>query len=258
MPAPASTFLYLQHLVRKTNRKDKPVAALVMAYTLAPAAPFPTQVAETVVVLRALLAAGRHPKDIVLAGDSAGANIALGVLSHLLHPLDSVERLKLASPLGGALLLSPCATGSVDWESVRRNAGRDMLPGSKLRVWAAMYEGRVSGLQGEVPARKGGGDVYVEPVRAERGWWKGLDRVVEEVLVLSGGHEVLADAIAELGCRMGLGWVEGGGKEGRVRVVEMPRETHIGAITGFMRSGGKEAEGSQRVVEEWVGARLEV
>jgi acetyl esterase/lipase len=53
--------------------------ALVPDYRLAPEAPFPTAVDDGVAVLRWLRRIGVPPQDTVIAGDSAGGNLALTV-----------------------------------------------------------------------------------------------------------------------------------------------------------------------------------
>ncbi|KAK3208477.1 hypothetical protein GRF29_77g855737 [Pseudopithomyces chartarum] len=90
-PATSGTFLYVQNLTSALERSTrKTVAALVVAYSLAPEASFPTQIQEGVALLRYLvssstlssgeLARGRRkePGDVYLAGDSAGGILRWG------------------------------------------------------------------------------------------------------------------------------------------------------------------------------------
>lgn len=262
-PATAGTFLYVQSLIQKLgNQTGKSVAALVLAYSLAPEAAFPTQLEEGAAILSELLyptsssSKKRRPGDIFLLGDSAGGNIALALVSHLLRPHPQVEEFRLEGRLGGVLLYSPSVSHSFDWDSVRRNAVRDMLPVSKIPVWGAMYVGQTASLQHYDGSRLET-DEYSEPCIAEALWWQELSKVVGYVLVLSGGEEALADSIHELGEKMKQGWREGGGEEKGVIFVETPRETHIGPIVDFMMSRGKVTSSSQHLLEEWLTARLE-
>lgn len=44
---------------------------------------------------------------IVIAGDSAGGNLTLGLISHLLHPHPDVPKVELSGPLATTILISP-------------------------------------------------------------------------------------------------------------------------------------------------------
>ena len=69
-------------------------------YRLAPECPFPAALEDALAVYRALLDGGVRPSDIVVAGDSAGGNLALALLVAL---RDRGEPLPAA-----AVLISPC------------------------------------------------------------------------------------------------------------------------------------------------------
>ncbi|KAL1603813.1 hypothetical protein SLS60_005404 [Paraconiothyrium brasiliense] len=262
-PATAGTFLYLQDQVHKVGKeKGKSVAALVVAYSLAPEATFPTQLLEGAAVLKHLLYASdaetkrREPRNVYLSGDSAGGNIALALVSHLLHPHPEVEAINLEEPLGGVLLYSPSVSQSMHWGSMIRNAEKDMLPACKVPVWGAMYTGKTGSLQTSARGVRLETDAYSEPCVADASWWIDLNKSVGFVLVLSGGDEVFADSICELRRKMEEGWREGGGN-GAIMFVDTPGETHIGPIVDFMMSGGVRDSSSQKVVAEWWAARLE-
>ncbi|KAJ4345639.1 uncharacterized protein N0V89_011773 [Didymosphaeria variabile] len=263
-PATAGTFLYLQDLVQKVGKeKGKSVAALVVAYSLAPEATFPTQLREGAAVLKYLLTPSdpeskrREAGHVYLSGDSAGGNIALALVSHLLHPHPEVEEIKLKAPLGGVLLYSPSVSHSLDWDSMSRNAERDMLPACKVPVWAAVYIGKTDSLQTSTVGLRLETDAYSEPCVADASWWMDLHKLVGSVLVLSGGEEIFADPARELRRKMEEGWREGEGESCAVMFVETPGETHIGPIVDFMMSGGRGDSSSQKVVAEWWAARLE-
>ncbi|KAJ4288129.1 hypothetical protein N0V90_012146 [Kalmusia sp. IMI 367209] len=258
-PATSGTFLYLQHTITtlQKEKKGRSVAALVMAYTLAPEAAFPTQMQEGAAVLRWLFdEKGRSAASVFLGGDSAGGCIALSLLSHLLHPRQDVEKVVLPGTLGGALLFSPSVAQRGNFDSFRRNAGVDMLPAVRIPDWGAMYLGKMEELQGSVETVFST-DAYSEPVIAGEDWWLGLHQIVQNLLVMSGGDEVFADAISALGEDVKSGWLKGGGEKDRVVFVETPREAHIGPIVDFMMTRGKGVvSNSQRIVEEWWRARL--
>ncbi|PHH66382.1 hypothetical protein CDD81_7437 [Ophiocordyceps australis] len=84
------------------------VAVGLLQYSLSPGAKFPVQLRQAAAGLGALLDAGFSPRNIVFGGDSAGGNMALQLMSHLLHPVDAAaRRFSLAEPLAGVFLVSP-------------------------------------------------------------------------------------------------------------------------------------------------------
>ncbi|KAI0265808.1 Alpha/Beta hydrolase protein [Gloeopeniophorella convolvens] len=61
-----------------------------LEYSMAPQAQFPIQLRQANAALTHLLEHGAHPSNIVLCGDSAGGNLALQAISHILHPLPNL------------------------------------------------------------------------------------------------------------------------------------------------------------------------
>lgn len=91
--------------------------ALSLDYRLPPVATLPAPIEDALAAYRALLDAGRAPERIVVAGDSAGGNLALALA---LHALDA------GLPRPGALvLLSPWTDLTHSGASFNSNAGRD-------------------------------------------------------------------------------------------------------------------------------------
>src|SRR5258707_263246 len=71
---------------------------------LAPTAPYPRQLQQAALLLtHALHTLHIPPQNIILTGDSAGANLVLSLLSHISHPHPStvlpIPRISLSSPL---------------------------------------------------------------------------------------------------------------------------------------------------------------
>ncbi|OJD32075.1 lipase thioesterase family protein [Diplodia corticola] len=63
------------------------LAALVLHYDVAPFAAYPRQLGQAARLLNYVLRALRvPPRNVILGGDSAGGNLALALLSHVLHP----------------------------------------------------------------------------------------------------------------------------------------------------------------------------
>jgi monooxygenase len=101
-------------------------------YRLAPEHPYPAAVGDVQAVWRALRVT--HPGRIAVAGDSAGGNLALGLLLAL---RDAGEALPEA-----AALFSPATDLSGGSASLKSNAERDaMFPGAQLEHLARAYLG---------------------------------------------------------------------------------------------------------------------
>jgi len=165
-----------------------------------PEYPIPTQLRQATVAVQHLLDKGMSPSNIIIAGDSAGGNIALQLASLLLHPHQSLplpstpgprgadaspSYSESQQPFGGLLLISPCVEFSTDSPSYVRNSARDCIPMSAYQLLADAVR------PGITPALR----YYVEPVLAPRGWWTGLGRVFPRVLVTAGEHKMPLDQI---------------------------------------------------------------
>ncbi|OAG07464.1 alpha/beta-hydrolase [Paraphaeosphaeria sporulosa] len=248
--------------VKDLNTGSRIMAVLQLAYSLAPEAQYPRQLQESAAVLAHLIAAERSPSSIILAGDSAGGNMVLSLLSHVLHPHPSgdVARIELnQEKIGGALMISPWVTFSQEHESFTNNRGKDMLSPRQLRRYAGMFLAPSSNPETD-PGRVHG-DAYTEPLHNDPSWWKGLPRVVSEVLVWSGGNELFADAIADFEWVFREGWCQGGDEDGgdeceNVVFVQSPERAHIEPILSVMLEQGVKGK-HQTVIEEWMKARLE-
>ena len=139
--AAATTLLYLHGggFVGCSPRSHRSLTAalalqglrlFVPDYRLAPEHPFPAAVQDVQAVWRALRAA--HPGRLAVAGDSAGGNLALGLMLAL---RDAGERLPEA-----AALFSPSTDLTGDSPSLRSNSERDaMFDGGQLGHLAIAY-----------------------------------------------------------------------------------------------------------------------
>lgn len=93
--------------------------ALMVDYGLAPEHPYPAAIDDVHAAYRWLMSEGWNPKEIVLAGDSAGGNLALA----LLHRLKGAgEPLPVC-----AVLLSPLVDFTLSGASIVRESRRDPM-----------------------------------------------------------------------------------------------------------------------------------
>ncbi|KAF8192637.1 Alpha/Beta hydrolase protein [Mycena galopus ATCC 62051] len=161
-----SFWRYVQLELEKQNIE---VGFVMLNYSLIPDAAFPTPLKQAALAVNFLLAAGVKPQNLQLAGDSAGGNLALQVLSQILHPLQGVPDIRLPAPLRGVYLASPWVNLCADSKSHTENEGRDYLSSRPFAQWGATA------------------------VRAPEGWFAGVDALVECVLITAGGAELLRD-----------------------------------------------------------------
>jgi acetyl esterase/lipase len=223
------------------------VSALLLAYDLAPEHPYPAQLKQAIELLRYLVETeGRNPSDLVLGGDSAGGNLALGVLSHIAHPHPEIPPLQLPSKIHAAVLISPWASlTQTHTPAFVTNAERDMFDARTLHRWSAAFLGDTSPFAG---------DFYSEPILAAPEWWTPVADVVGDVLIWAGDNEVLKDGILAFAKKFTKGFAD---KGGAVHTVVTPKACHeemiIERILGYKGDSGT---GSNQVVQAWVKAQL--
>ncbi|KAF2848561.1 alpha/beta-hydrolase [Plenodomus tracheiphilus IPT5] len=260
-PATDAYFVYLERLIKHVNsdKSCRSIAVLMPAYTLAPEATHPSQLQQGVAVLSHLISdLHRSPSSIFVFGDSAGGNLALSVLSHILHPHPDVPSLKLEQPLAGMLLISPWAAFHPDYQSFEDNKILDMLTPLALRKGSAIFLGKTNTADPESDPGWIVGDAWTEASLNAASWWHGSHQVVSNVVVWSGGYELFRDPIKELKRHLVAGWIEAGGASERVAFIESPREAHIQPIMDTIVLSGRTKSDAQHAIEEWVKARLQV
>ena len=143
---PSTTLLYLHGggFVAGSPRTHRPITAalalqglrvFVPDYRLAPEHPFPAATQDVLAAYQALRAAASAPGQgsrLVVAGDSAGGNLALGLMLQL---RDAGQ-----APPDAAALFSPVADLTGASPSITSNAGRDaMFSGPELATMLAAY-----------------------------------------------------------------------------------------------------------------------
>lgn len=147
---------------------------------LAPENKNPVALTHCVEGLRYLLTEGYSPSKIVVMGDSAGANLALGVMSHILHPSPDIDPLQLSSPLAGLLCISPCLAFNFRAPSYDENAKNDFLSIKQIKRFLEAY----------LPLTYQR-EFYSEPLEAPISWWKGFP--AKSALLLAGDLEIMRD-----------------------------------------------------------------
>ena len=167
------------------------LSILVLEYTLAWASPYPTQLRQGVEALSYVIhTLQKVPSQVCLAGDSAGGNLVLGVLSHLLHPHPELPSLRLQGSIGGAIMISPWVSFCIDYPSMTENARKDNITEHINVTWSQTFLG----------GKKS--DEYAEPLRAHDEWWSSLKSIVNEILITAGDDEYLRDSIKAFADRL--------------------------------------------------------
>ncbi|MFD4349176.1 alpha/beta hydrolase [Streptomyces coelicoflavus] len=157
--------------------------ALSLDYRLAPEHPFPAAVDDGLAAYRELLSTGTDPRDLVLAGDSAGGGLSIATLL-------AAREAGLPQP-AAAVLFSPWADLTLAGGSIRSKEGADpIFTEADVRAYADLYVGA-----GDRAAP------LASPVFADLA---GLP----PLLVQAGANEILLDDAVRLTGRAGAADVE--------------------------------------------------
>ncbi|PFH54951.1 hypothetical protein XA68_11397 [Ophiocordyceps unilateralis] len=165
------------------------VAVAFLRYSLSPEARFPVQLRQQVAALKAILASGLPPSDIIIGGDSAGGNLVTQLLGHILHPHPDVDSIQLSRPLAGAFAVSPWLSCDTNMRGFRENGRSDMLCAQSIQSLALTYFGSEAALHSAQRGQNG----WVLPMDADETWLLGVDALVSSLYVTAGSREVLVD-----------------------------------------------------------------
>ncbi|KNZ71945.1 Meiotically up-regulated gene 180 protein, partial [Termitomyces sp. J132] len=160
----------------------------IMSYSIIPTVEFPTQFVQAVEALQHIIASGCSPQNIHIVGDSAGGNLALALLSHMLHPIENVPPISLASRIGGIFLMSP-------WVSLTGDTGSHLVNDSFDIVGTKTFAYCGRKVLEDVPDSL---RMYLEISKAPDTWFKGIDKLVSRILITAGGVECLRDDIVQV------------------------------------------------------------
>ncbi|KAL0635786.1 hypothetical protein Q9L58_005219 [Maublancomyces gigas] len=221
--------VFMRQCVEKLAGYGENTVLAFVEYGLAPEIKYPTQYIQGTESLRYLIREGYKPSDIILGGDSAGGNLALAVISHILHPHPNIDRISLSEPLAGLLLLSPWVTFIVTAPSCRTNSNKDYLIPNNISGVANLFIDEIDYNE------------YSVPLSADSGWWRNLP--AKQTLLVYGDHEVFRDDIREFSENM---------KEvENLTVVNCQREVHVACI--FDAEFGLESMDMAKTVFAWLG-----
>lgn len=174
-------FNFVSSLISKAEKAGKSIGVLFLQYDLAPGSHYPHQHTLAIELLRhAITQLGKSPDKIILMGDSAGANMILGILSHLIHPNPAIKPLDLSMPLKGAVICSPVTVLNTKHERYRTHEGQDPASGETIRIWLNNMLG---------PSQP---DAWNQPLTNDSSWWTNLPKVVKEVLITVASREMMA------------------------------------------------------------------
>ncbi|KAL6231976.1 hypothetical protein BDW75DRAFT_243404 [Aspergillus navahoensis] len=185
-------FEILLQLVTEAQRDGGSLAVAFISYDVSSVAVYPHQLKQACNALNYILGPlGWSPSDVLIGGDSAGGNLSLALLSHIVHPLEGVVSVDVSGSFKGVALVSPWVTfDTVTSKSMQRNRYKDTLAVEVLNEWSSVY-------RGQAPKNQ---LFYQEPLTATPQWWR--DVPVQEFLVVAGADEIFVDDICEFASKL--------------------------------------------------------
>ncbi|KIY67051.1 alpha/beta-hydrolase [Cylindrobasidium torrendii FP15055 ss-10] len=221
--APAEGYPFWNWMKGQLKDKGVDTGLAALSYALHPEGDYPLPLRQLVVMLNHLIAQGVPPEGITMVGESAGSNLILMLLSHMLHPIPGVEPFVLppGRKLGGGYLLSPwiSVTGTDVPNSFQENNHTDITSADTLIKWGAPVMKAVP--QDQIP--------YMEASHAPDGWFEGSENLINKILITVGEFEPLRDSIVSLYERHFKGrkeWAAGADGEERITYCYQPAGNH--------------------------------
>ena len=215
----------LQFALLAAERAD--MSLVVLEYTLSPQLPYPGQLAQAAAALRYLLKQ-RAASDIIIMGDSAGANMCLGLLAHLHQPRPHIQPIftpgekegetvpREQQKLGGALCISPRCANNNNAASYRYNQRRDIISGGSIEEMNKAVENWASVVN----------EVWNAPISGGKEFWK--DIMAHRLLLVVGLDEVYVDDVKKFGAMIDA--KDRDETNAPRQIVVCPGELHVQAI----------------------------
>jgi len=149
------------------------------------------QLHQAVSAVEYLLSNGVQPENIQIVGDSAGGNLALALLSHMLHPLDNIPPITPTKAFAGMYIMSPWVRLSTDSDPSSDNNNTDVVTEAVLKECASVV---LDSLPEYLSS-------YIEPSLAQEGWFRGAHTYIERFLITVGDKECMHDNVTEFAHR---------------------------------------------------------
>jgi acetyl esterase/lipase len=127
----------------------------------------------------------------LILGDSAGGNLALSLIGHVMHPHKAIEPIQLpvdANNFAGLFLESPYISFDDSAPSWKANADKDIITTALLRRSTTGYLGGAER------------DSYNEPLAAPIEFWNSIPASI--IKMYYGTYEVFADDVRVFGERL--------------------------------------------------------
>ncbi|KAK0190141.1 Alpha/Beta hydrolase protein [Armillaria mellea] len=177
MSCSGSVMTFCRYLQLELEQRNIHVGIAILAYKLLPENPFPTQLREATAAIDTLLRAGAA--DITLAGASAGGNLVLQLLTHILDPLPSVPPLCVPR-FRGVFLMSPWVAMKED-----RDLPQNLLETKHRYDSMSSRYGRLAcwTLLKDIPDAH---IPFVDPLEATEDRFDGISRLTERMFVMWG------------------------------------------------------------------------
>lgn len=238
------------------------VAFFFVTYTLTPHQVFPYQLGEAVAGVEYLVTKGNYaPSQLILAGDSAGGNLAVAVLLHMSRPCEPLKNdFTIKENFKALILMAPWVSFDTDWPSFKRNKNKDYIEADVEGRWSAEYMGvQPKPRAGIREVTTGNPDTraesesdepnYAEPGTAKWTVWEGSK--CDKMLIVYGDREALSDSIEDWVERYKRGIGDERVKKGGIEVFVGKDEVHIAPIVWPMFGDRKETETGAKI-KEWM------
>ncbi|KAK0230082.1 Alpha/Beta hydrolase protein [Armillaria fumosa] len=175
-----NTLFWLRYMQLELEERNIDLGIAIIAYNLLPNAVFPNQLCSATDGVNHLIAADVLLENIIVDGDSAGGSLILQLLSHVLHPLPSIEKAnaKPETRLRGMLLVSPFVGAK----------GTLKKPISQLAAEFHCYVCRT--FLKDVPESS---IAYADPLEAPEEWFEPFSETTRRIFVTAGEWDFLVE-----------------------------------------------------------------